>query len=242
MSLLANIPELPGAISRTEKKKLVRHPRGPYKGRTDYTRGRSKCTRIIEVKTRTRLEYNRQRRLTRNFQNSPSFTPLRFYKRKKQPYKKYPRSGDPRPIKSLIKTNRSGYIGVCFSLQKIGRDKKRFWGKWDAKVECYGLRRHIGYYADPKIAAIAHDVYILEIIRPLGGKNITNVELGILKPSDVIPSLITPGLLLAPVIDSPPHIPLPEPHIDDFDWDKFEEYLHTDLINDSDPLILQDVI
>lgn len=87
----------------------------------------------------------------------------------------------------LLATNSSGYIGVSF----IPRA-----GKWLAAVESWGLVKKIGTYDEPDIAALARDLYVLDILRPLGAVHTLNAELGLISEFTLAAISVTAPLLI----------------------------------------------
>lgn len=68
--------------------------------------------------------------------------------------------------------NRSGMTGITFKTNNTRR-----WG-WDVRVEYLGIRANIGKYSDMFEAAAAYDLYVSQCLRPLGCRAALNYEQG----------------------------------------------------------------
>lgn len=110
----------------------------------------------------------------------------------------------------LTSLNTSGYLGVSFIMVGPHGPDWRF----KASVRAWNQRIHIGFYTDAVDAAIARDLYVYDILRPIGSSHTTNVELGLLDPWKVIPLITNRPVVIAGIlVEDPPEPPASPIHI-----------------------------
>lgn len=146
--------------------------RGPYKGRESYTPYYLGANHI----NRRRRGYVRQHyRATFTKSRDTLITQRRVVR--SDPQSKTSRQYELKQRilditgSRLHKRNSSGFTGVSF------KPNKQRWA-FDVRVEFFGCRKNIGRYTDVHEAAAAYDLYVSQILRPLGALNQLNYENG----------------------------------------------------------------
>lgn len=121
---------------------------------------------------------------------APKYTPAVYVRPLKGCYvANFERDGYHKKVKGVVaglfgvqgvksqRKSRSGYSGISF---KTSSSK---W-KWEVRIEVGGFRKAIGHYSCAKEAAAAYDLYVSQIVIPIGGlskRPFLNYEAGLIE-------------------------------------------------------------